>query len=288
MGGFDLYKTQLLGDGVWAKPQNLGYPINTPGDESTLIVSLDGKTGYFASNFFNKSLKTTDIYEFELHESIKPLPVTYLEARVVDAVTKEPLIAEVELFDVQSDRVFYKNSTNSNGKVIVSLAVGNNYGLNIDEEGYLFHSENFNLDQEREPGKPYELYIELQPIKPVALQEEEAKPEPVILNNIFFASASAELLPSSFKELNKLYQLLSDHPGMKIQIEGHTDDVGTEEDNQNLSQNRAKSVYNFLVEKGIDKDRLSYIGYGESQPIDTNDTNEGRQKNRRTAFLVLE
>jgi outer membrane protein OmpA-like peptidoglycan-associated protein len=288
LGRTDLFKSTLLGDGKWAPPMNLGYPINTNGEESTLIVSLDGKTGYFASNRENPKLPFTDIYSFELYEEARPNPVTYLEATVVDAVSKEPLIAKVELFNPDNEAIFYAEKTNREGKMLTSLAAGNRYGLSVEKENYLFHSENFDLIQASSLDQPFQLYIELQAIQPVALIEEGEAPRPVILRNIFFETGSAELLPTSTKELNKLYQLLADNPNMKIRIDGHTDNVGQKEDNQILSENRAKAVYHFLTEKGIVADRLAYKGFGESKPIDTNETAAGRQNNRRTAFLVVE
>lgn len=288
MGGLDLFKSNLMGDGLWSTPVNLGYPINSNGEEVTLIVSLDGKRAYFSSNRSNPSQNETDIFEFELYEAARPNPVTYLEATVVDAKTKEPLIAKVELFDPNSEAIFYTNETNFEGKFMVSLAAGNQYGLNVEKEGYLFHSENFDLKNRQSINDPYQLYIELQAITPVALVEEQFEPEPIILKNIFFKTGSAALLASSTKELNKLYQLLKDNPSMKIRIDGHTDDVGSDEDNLALSRNRAKAVFDFLIENGINKDRLDYRGFGESMPIASNDTTEGKQKNRRTTFLVIE
>lgn len=288
LGRSDLFKTTLLGDGEWSKPMNLGYPINTNGEESTLIVSLDGKTGYFASNRENPKVPYTDIYSFELYEAARPLPVTYLEATVVDAQTREPLIAKVELYNPDNEAVLYTERTDREGQILTSLAAGNRYGLSVEKENYLFHSENFDLLEAASIDSPFKLYIELQPIQPLALSEEGEAPKPVVLRNIFFATGSAELLSSSTKELNKLYQLLADNPDVKIRIDGHTDNVGQEADNQLLSENRAKAVYDFLVEKGIQASRLSYKGFGEAQPIDTNETAEGRQHNRRTEFLVVE
>lgn len=288
LGGTDLFKSTLLGDGKWSEPMNLGYPINTNGEESTLIVSLDGRTGYFASNRENPKLPFTDIYSFELYEAARPEPVTYLEATVVDAITKEPLIAKVELFNPDHEATLYAERTDKEGKILTSLAAGNRYGLSVEKENYLFYSASFDLVEAASIDQPFQLYIELQPIKPIALTEEGEEPKPVVLRNIFFETASAALLPASTKELNTLYQLLADNPGMKIRIDGHTDNVGQEEDNLTLSENRAKAVYNFLVDKGIDAKRLSYKGFGESQPIDTNETAAGRQNNRRTEFLVVE
>ena len=286
MGGIDLFKTEFLGDNAWDNPQNLGYPINTTGDESTLIVSLDGKVGYFASNF-SKSLKTTDIYEFELPEPLRPKPVTYLKAKVIDAITKAPLPAAVELYEVATEAVQYANTADESGVFLASLPAGQRYGLNVAMENYFFHSEQFDLIKTTSFDEPYDLLIELQPIVPAVIAKDEA-PKPIILKNIFFETASAALLPESTKELQRLYQLLIDNPSMKIQINGHTDDVGKDEDNLTLSRNRAQAVYDYLVSQSIVKDRLSFKGYGESTPIESNDSPQGRQANRRTEFVVVQ
>ncbi len=286
MGGNDLFKTEYLGDNAWDNPQNLGYPINTTGDESTLIVSLNGKLGYFASNF-SKSMRTTDIYEFELPESIRPKPVTYLKAKVIDAITKVPLSAAAELYEVATGAVRYGNNADEEGLFLVSLPAGQRYGLNVAMENYLFHSEQFDLVAATSFDQPYDLLIELQPILPVAVSKED-QPKPIILKNIFFETASASLLPVSTKELQRLYQLLIDNPSMKIQINGHTDDVGNDEDNLALSRDRAKAVFNYLIQEGISETRLSFKGYGETTPIENNDSPQGRQANRRTEFVVIQ
>ena len=112
--------------------------------------------------------------------------------------------------------------------------------------------------------------------------------KPVILKNVFFETASAALRPESTIELNRLKALLEDNPALKIRINGHTDNVGSEEDNLQLSENRAKAVYTYLIGHGIDAERLRYKGFGESNPVATNDTPEGRQENRRTEFEVMQ
>lgn len=287
MGGFDIFRSRFLGAGAWSKPENLGYPINSRGDESTLIVSHDGRKGYFASNQYNYNVATTDIYEFELYEAARPEPVTYVKAQVIDAVSRAPLPnAQVELFEAAKGQVLYLKETDEEGGFLISLASGQSYGMNVEKEGYLFHSENFDLSGQRSIRDPFELVIELQPITRDLYTTPEIEAEPIVLRNVFFATGSAELLPASLTELDRLYTLLVENPSMKIRIEGHTDNVGKVEDNNQLSNDRAQAVHDYLVEKGISTERLSYRGYGESRPIATNDTPEGRQRNRRTAFVI--
>ena len=165
------------------------------------------------------------------------------------------------------------------------LPVGEDYALNVAKTGYLFHSENFALREQRLPGKPYELLIELEPIPEDTAAVEAAKP--IVLNNVFFDTGSSKLRPESAPELNRLAALLEDYPELYIQINGHTDNVGQPEDNKRLSQERAKAVYEYLLQQGIDQGRLSYKGFGESRPIADNDSAEGRQRNRRTEFEVV-
>ncbi|MGB1216636.1 MAG: OmpA family protein, partial [Saprospiraceae bacterium] len=183
--------------------------------------------------------------------------------------------------------------TDNTGTFLVCLPFGENYALNVSKRNYLFHSENFALKEAPEDGKPYELVIELQEIPKEIIAEMPTskptyvKPKPIILKNIFFATGSAELKPTSEGELLKLLGLLNENPNMKIQINGHTDDVGSDTDNLSLSENRAKAVKDYLIQKGIISNRLKSKGYGETQPIDTNETQEGKQNNRRTEFEII-
>ncbi len=299
MGSFDLYYSRKTENDSWKEPTNLGYPINTDSHEGAMIVSLDGKTAYFASNRdFTKqedeqSTTGTDIYSFELYEAARPKAVTYVKALVKDGNTGKPLQANVEMVNLTKSEIYSSSVTDTDGEFLVCLPLGKNYGLNVSKEGYLFHSENFALDALQSLDKPYLLEIELFPIPTETASTTSPttstplKSNPIILKNIFFETGSAELLSSSFSELNKLYGLLNENASLRIQINGHTDNVGSDTDNFQLSDARAKSVYTWLIEKGITATRLSYKGYGESQPISTNDTDEGRQANRRTEFVVL-
>lgn len=287
MGESDIYLSRKQEDGTWGAPENLGYPINTKKEDGLLVVSPDGKTGYFASNRndFENAQGKLDIYQFEMPESIRPQPITYVKAKVYDAVTKEELIAKVEFVNLATTKEHAAAFTDAlNGEFLVTLPIGKDYALNVSKKGYLFHSEHFSLASQHDIGDPYILEIPLQPIPAATSVVTENKP--IILKNIFFETASAELLPASITELNWLKQLLEDNPQIKIIISGHTDNVGTEEDNNSLSQNRAKAVYEFLINNGIQVERLQYQGFGETKPIDDNETEEGRQNNRRTEFEI--
>ncbi len=297
MGGFDLYLSRRQADGKWGEPQNLGYPINTEGNEGALSVSLDGKTAYFATDILNvkKGASTsdnpqgkgsTDIYSFELPEQCRPQPVSYVKAKVSDAVSGQKLVANVEFIELESGQSFASAITESDGEFLVALPAGKDYALNVSKDKYVFYSDNFALAENR----PFDLAFILDiALIPVAVDGEEVVTvKPTVLKNVFFETGSAELKKESLIELNSLKKLLEDNPSLKIQINGHTDSIGSDESNLTLSNNRAKAVYDFLIQNGIDEKRLKYKGFGEAEPVASNDTPEGRQENRRTEFIIIQ
>lgn len=288
MGDNDLYFVRKNPDGAWGAPQNLGYPINTRASEGTLTVSLDGKTAYFAAIRPGSNKGSIDIYSFDLPAHARPQPVTYAKAKVTDASTGNALIASVEFTDLNTGQSFVSARTKPDGTFLVCLPAGKDYALNVSKEKYLFHSENFNLLATSTFEKPFLLDIALQPITggDEATGAARKPSKPIVLRNVFFETGSAALLPASTTELNRLVALLNEAPDLRIQISGHTDDQGDEASNQILSENRAKAVYDYLAQNGIDAARLRYKGFGENKPIDTNSTAEGRAKNRRTEFVV--
>ena len=278
MGGDDLFVTHQMGnDTTWTTPQNLGYPINTNGDEIGLIVNTKGNLAMFSSR--RDANKGRDIFAFDLPKDLRPDMVTYVSGKVYDAKTKQPLGSQIELFDMAtSKRVALLNSNVGNGHFLVCLPSGKNYALSIQKSGYLFHSENFSLKNQKGNLKNFVLNV---PLEPIAIGNK------VVLKNIFFETDSYQLKEESKTELNKLIQFMHLNTNIKIEISGHTDNIGTSAHNNVLSKNRAKSVYDFLVAKGIDKDRMTYKGYGFNKPIATNDTGAGRALNRRTEFKIL-
>ena len=276
MGDFDLFYSKLDNNGNWSKPVNLGYPLNTMGEERSLIVNARGDIAMFASNVGRKDL---DIYFFLIPEEIKPVAATYVKGYVYNAKTNQRLEAKCELFDIESGEEMVRLTTDKiTGEYLVTLPVERDYAFNVEKTGFLFHSENFSLKNIKDPEQPFILNIPLQPL------EEGVT---VILKNIFFAFDSYELLPESYAELKIVVDYLNTNPNLKIEIGGHTDNVGSKAYNKTLSENRAKSVYTYLISKGIDKDRLSYKGYDFSIPIADNATEEGRALNRRTEFKVI-
>ncbi|MFN0016579.1 MAG: OmpA family protein [Saprospiraceae bacterium] len=287
MGENDLYFVRRNPDSTWGKPQNLGYPINTKANEGTLTVSLDGMTAYFGANP-PESAGGIDIYAFDLPAHARPQPVTYAKARVTDAATGNALVAQIEFTDLKTGQAFVSARTRADGTFVVCLPAGKDYGLNVSKTGYLFHSENFNLVGTASFDKPFLLEIPLQPITAPTL-EPDARPvvaTPVVLRNVFFETGSAALLPASTTELDRLATLLRETPALRIEIGGHTDNVGDDASNQTLSENRAKAVYDYLARTGIPAERLRFKGFGETTPIETNDTPDGRSRNRRTDFVM--
>lgn len=277
MGSADLFYSTRDEAGVWSKPVNLGYPINTNNREISLSVSADGKTAYFSSDR-GKTKNDLDIFSFELPASVQADPVTWVKAIVTDARTKQALRASVQLLNISTgETVATSYSDPQTGEFLVVLPKGNEYGLFVQKEGYLFHSENFQL-QEDMPDAPYIINIELQPI---------STGEILTLKNIFFETASAAILPPSEPELSKVVELMRKNPNMRIRVNGHTDNIGSETDNLKLSDNRAISVRNYLIQQGIDAARITTKGFGESKPIDTNATETGRANNRRTEIEII-
>jgi len=314
MGSTDIFFSRKDVNGKWGKPQNMGYPINTEAHEGALIVSLDGKTAYFATDrkydadegvsvAENAAKgKETDIYYFDLYEEARPKPVTYVKATVSDAETGKKLVANVELIELGSQKSYATSITDKDGEFLICLPMNQNYALNVNKQKYLFHSENFALETAKNATKPYLLDIKLQPIPDAVLADTPTKPatntttintpvppkaKPIILKNVFFETGSAALQSTSVAELTRLKELLEEHTNMRIQINGHTDNVGADSNNMTLSDQRARAVYDWLVQKGIAASRLQSKGFGETQPIDANDTEDGRQRNRRTEFVVL-
>ncbi|MFD2163467.1 OmpA family protein [Paradesertivirga mongoliensis] len=278
LGNKDLFMSRVDQSGSFTKPVNLGYPINTPGEESGLTVSSNGKTAFFASDM-KGGQGGMDIYSFEVPQAVRPGAVTYVKGKVFDAKTQEPLDANIKITALKTNAIAFEDVSDfESGEFLAVMQAGKSFGLSVDKKGYLFYSENFSLDKPNAAAKPYLLSVGLQKIEVGGL---------VTLNNIFFATNKFELLPESKTELQQLISFLNLNPTVSIEIDGHTDDVGDDKINQVLSENRAKTVYNYLVDSKIATSRLSFKGYGESKPVTANTSAEGRQQNRRTEFRIV-
>jgi outer membrane protein OmpA-like peptidoglycan-associated protein/tetratricopeptide (TPR) repeat protein len=275
-GQTDLFFSKKLADSTWSTPENLGYPINTIDDEGSLIVAADGKTAYYASEG-NDSKGGLDLYSFQLREDIRPPRTLWVKGKVYDAKTKNGLPSSVELADINSRRLISKVQTDEEGNYLTTLPVGKDYAFNVNRKGYLFFSENYNLNNNSD--SVYTADIPLQPIEAGAA---------VILKNIFFDSKKTELKPESIVELDKVIQLMNDNPKLKVLISGYTDNVGKPQDNLILSNGRSLAVVNYLLaSKQIAKDRLQFKGFGSAKPIADNNTEQGKALNRRTELSVI-
>lgn len=307
MGGFDIFVSYLNDNNSWSVPENMGFPVNSPDDDLCFVISANGRHGYFSSvrgdsyggldifrttflgpekplTFCNEdnliAVRSNPISEQAIEESVelKTIRLTIVKGLVLDAFSKEPVFANIDIVDNNTGEVIFTSQTNSaTGKFLVTLPSGKNYALTVKADEYLFHSENFNIPQATE-YQEIEKKIDLNNLK------KDAK---IVLNNVFYETGSATLKPTSYAELGRLTKLLNDHPKLHIEISGHTDNVGSKTTNQKLSESRAKSVVEFLISEGIESLRLEYKGYAFDQPLADNSTKEGRSRNRRVEFKVI-
>ncbi len=278
MGGYDIFKSTLQEDGTWGPPENLGYPINSPGDDIYFVVSADGSRAYYSSSRTG-TYGSMDIFTIVLTEKQKPKGHFILfRGVVVDADTRDFLEATVLIVNNQTgDTLLLTTTDPRTGEFVLSAPVGVNLGLYAEAPGYLFYSANYKMPDTL-LFKEIFTVIELQRLKRGAA---------VALRNIFFEFASSDLLPESYPELDRVAQLLKRYPDIVVEIAGHTDSIGSDAYNQRLSEARARSVRQYLIKKGISPDRLVARGYGEKQPIADNSTEEGRALNRRVEIRIL-
>jgi outer membrane protein OmpA-like peptidoglycan-associated protein len=306
MGGYDIFKS-VFQDGKWGEPENLGWPINTPDDDVFFVTSASGRHGYYSSDRAG-GLGGKDIYRITflgpekqpmlsqedilLASRLAPIKetalvapvtiatakVTILKGAVTDNATHQPLEANIDLIDnVTGQNIATFKSNATSGRYLVSLPSGTNYGIVVRQDGYLFHSENFDLPVTA-------AYAEV--VKDIPLKKLEVGAT-IVLKNIFFDTGKATLRPESTAELERLQKLLTETPALKLEMAGHTDNVGKPAMNQDLSQRRAQAVVSYLTEHGIAADRLTAVGYGDTKPVVPNATKAGRQLNRRTEFKVV-
>ncbi len=286
-GGLDIFMSTMDDDGNWSKPVNLGYPINTSYDENSLLVAANGEIAFFASDRAG-GYGGLDLYSFVMPESIRPTKTLYMEGLVFDARTRRPLGGHFELIDLSNGKtIIVSDADKMSGEFLVTLPTRRDYLINVSYPGYNFYSLNFSL-QNHDSDEPYKLNIPLEPLVDGAV---------VRLANVFFDLNSSELRKESFIELDKLVALMKANPDIKIEIGGHTDSRGNNKDNLELSQNRAKSVMDYLISNGIAANRITAKGYASSQPVHTDaqinamTSNEQKeaahQENRRTEYKIV-
>lgn len=307
MGGYDIFKI-VFENNKWSQPVNLGYPINTPGDDVFFRMNASGTQGFYSSSSRDDAVGSFDIYSISflgkekqmifntednllslrtgaiLEKVLEPVVeiqtsnVTLLKGTISDQFSGEPLFASIQLTDLKENKVIATFETNKKtGKYLVTLPSGKNYGIAVNSENCLFHSENIDIANSNES------YQEL--IKNIKLKRIEVGSS-VVLKNIFFDTGKATLRDESKTELDALLELMTEIATLEIEISGHTDNVGSANSNKSLSERRAKAVVEHLIASGISSSRLTYKGYGFDKPVASNDTKEGRQQNRRTEFEI--
>ncbi|MGN6648345.1 MAG: OmpA family protein [Cytophaga sp.] len=280
MGGLDLFYTKGM-DTSWTAPVNMGYPLNTNLNDETLFITVDGTKGYY-SRFDGQNVNYNSrifLYEFDMPASFKPAKLsTYTQGHIYDKQTKKGLGARVELIDLASGKVTQSVLSDSiTGEYTIVITEGKEYALFVNRVNYLFESLNFNYIKPSS-FNPQTLDVYLTPILAGSR---------VALNNIFFETNSFVLEDKSKIELDKLISFIQLNPKLKIELSGYTDNVGSAEANMKLSNNRAKAVYDYLLAHNIKATSIVYKGYGASNPVADNATEEGRQKNRRLEIKIL-
>lgn len=277
MGSMDFYVSRRQEDGSWSEPENLGYPINSQREELGMVIASDGRTAYFSSDMPG-GIGSLDLYQFDIPAEFRAITSAWIQGRIRDKVTGKPIEnAQLIFTDLESGKEIHTIESNKQGRYFAVLPANSDYALSVQQEGYLFHSENFALKNEgRETA--FKLDVDLSPLESGSV---------ITLKNVFFNSDSYELRSESYPELNSIVTLLTENQELKISLDGHTDNEGDPGYNQKLSEDRAKAVRDYLIQEGIDASRLQYKGYGESQPIADNANPDGRQQNRRTELRIL-
>lgn len=276
MGGYDIYVVRKDRNGAWGEPVNIGYPINTGGDEVGFIISTDGKKGYFASNVIQNT-GGYDIFSFDVPEIAKPERVLFLKGDLRDSENNIPLAAKIELKNLETQEVLDVDYDTTTGKYASVVLFDADYIMTVKQKGHAYNSAYFS-SEDTTLNQPQNVNFNMQKIEVGGTYK---------LNNIFFTTNSFELNNVSKNILTDFSDFLNSDSQIHVAIHGHTDNIGGAEPNLELSKERARSVYDFLISLGIDRSRLSYKGFGQSKPVDTNETPDGRARNRRTEFVII-
>jgi outer membrane protein OmpA-like peptidoglycan-associated protein/tetratricopeptide (TPR) repeat protein len=305
MGGYDIFKSTLDNNGHWSTPENLGYPINTPDDDRYFVMLENNKVAYLSSNR-ESGIGGIDIYKVvflgaakEMIPAIvnsplafvqydtktlfrKPIELlkvdssVYMQGKIIDDETQQPVVAKMDIIDSDKGKLIATLITDTTGNYRVRIPIKKPYGVQIAAKSYLLYLDIINLSKEK--GEIIYKDFKIQRI------EVGAK---VVMKSIFFETGKATLKPESYQQLDDVAQFLSDNSTVRLEISGHTDNVGTIYYNKKLSEARAKAVVEYLVKQGILRTRLEYKGYGPTQPVAKNNTADGRAQNRRVEFKIL-
>ena len=277
LGGYDIFFTKLDTNGTWSSPQNIGYPINSYDDDVGFFVGTDGRYGYFASNKYD-GLGGWDLYYFDLYEEARPEKVLFLKGIVQTEENESLANTRIELKNVASKKITSVPLDTITGEYAAAIVFRNDFIMTVKKKGHVQESKYISRIDQRY-SKPIDVLVDLKLIE-VGMTYR--------LNDIYFNFNSFELPAESKIVIREFYEFLMDNPNLKVSIQGHTDDIGNERDNLLLSENRARAVYNELIHLGIPSSRIAYKGFGESKPIASNKTEDGRARNRRTEFVIVE
>lgn len=278
MGGYDIFLAERY-EGVWSKPRNLGYPLNDLKDQVSLYISSDGKKGYYTVETVTENDLDSKLYSIDIPDEFRiEHRSNYLSGHIKDAETGAFLRASLQLYNLQDAKLISSVSSDQlSGEYTIVLTEGTRYGIYVGKKGYMFKDFAFDYD-DVENFDTANLEIELTPISKGASQA---------LNNIYFDLNSYQLKRESFSELDFIANFLRVNKTVSVQINGHTDDRGTEKYNYELSVNRARAVYDYLLKKRLPKTRVTFKGFGASSPLVPNDSDENRSKNRRIEFEIV-
>jgi len=274
MGGLDIYYMRKTKDG-WGPIQNLGYPINSEGDELGLFVSTTGRDAYFSS----LQNQNWDIYSFELYEAARPKEVRIVTGKIVDKSGQGVAGAQLQLNYHEREQQIEAGQTNEDGTYAVAVQVGEDISISASKENYSFQAQVIEAEKLQTPTNK----IEASALKIDSLEIGSS----YTIASIYYATESHLLERDAQILLRNFADYLKQQKNISLQINGHTDDLGASQTNLELSERRAKEVVRFLVEQGVEESRLSYKGFGESQPKVPNSSNENRALNRRTDFEIL-
>lgn len=279
-GGYDIYYKERDESGKWTETINMGAPINTHEDQFSLFVTSDGVKAYYSHETINElGQSLSRLYETLIPENRQPIQSSrYVRGVIRDKDTKRPLRSSIELMNIERDTLEALTQSDSiSGEYLMVLTKGSQYALYINKEAYLFQSLYFDYRAQNNDSAVV-IDVDLQRIK---------SGTKTILNNLFFEFDKYTLQSSSFAELDKIVRFLQENPTLSIEISGHTDNIGSEVYNQELSQKRAQEVAKYLLGKKINPKRVSSKGFGSKKPIASNDIESGQKLNRRIEFTVL-
>lgn len=275
LGGLDIFYSRMEADTVWDTPVNIGYPINTENDDLGLVVSLDGKTAFFASNKISQG-SGWDVFSFEMPEFARPEEVILVSGSLKDDPEDDLKTTSLEIKNLKTKEVTEVKVDQETGNYarVIQTKPDEDMIISVRKKGLAFSSSYI---KQETPG--LEVRTELEAVELEVGKEYK-------LNDINFGTNSYTLDAISRSVIEEFIIYLEDNPGLKADIQGHTDNVGDDQDNLLLSRNRAKTVYDYVVNKGVSASRVSNHGYGESRPIQDNGSEQGRARNRRTVFVI--